>query len=114
MTEDEYIAELQKRWPRQGDAALETINLADEAVRRFPGSPKLLCMRGNLIELGPENCPHSLDDALACYKRAIEIDPQFAEAWEEVGYFYHNVLDEEDVAKPYLREAERLKGLHDD
>jgi tetratricopeptide (TPR) repeat protein len=112
MTENDYIEELQKRWPRRGDAALEVIALADEATRAFPRSPKLWCMRGDLIQLGPGNSP-SLDDALASYKRAVEIDPQFVEAWEEIGNFYHNVLDEEDKAKPYFHEAERLKGYHD-
>jgi tetratricopeptide (TPR) repeat protein len=114
MTEDEYISELKKRWPRQGDATLETIALADEAVRTFPLWPRLWCILGNLIELGPENCPHSLDDALASYKRAIEIDPLFAEAWEEAGYFYHNVLDDEPAAQPYFREAKKLKANHED
>jgi hypothetical protein len=70
-------------------------------------------MRGNLIECGPENSPHSLYDALASYKRAIEIDPQFIDAWENIGDFYRNVLDEEDEAKPYFHEAERLKGYHE-
>jgi len=45
-------------------------------------------------------------------KRAIEIDTQFAEAWEEVAYFHHNVLDDETAAQPYFREAERLRGYH--
>lgn len=70
-------------------------------------------MRGNLIELGPENSAHGLDDALASYKRAIEIDPQFIQAWEDIGDFYRNVLNQEDKAKPYFHEAERLKGYHD-
>jgi tetratricopeptide (TPR) repeat protein len=113
MTENDYIEELKKRWPRTDDAALEVIARADEATCAFPRSPKLWCMRGNLIELGPENSPYSLDDALTSYKRAIEIDPQFVEAWEEIGYFYRNVLDDEDNAKPYFREAERLTGNHD-
>jgi tetratricopeptide (TPR) repeat protein len=110
MTEDGYIAELKSRWPQKSNATLETIALADEATRAFPQSPRLWCMRGNLIELGPENCPHSLDDALASYQRAVEIDPQFTEAWEEIGYFYHNVLNDEVSAKPYFRQAEKLKS----
>lgn len=113
MTENDYIEELKKRWPRKGKATLETITFADEAIRTFPRSPKLWCMRGNLIELGRENSPHTLDDALASYKHAIEIDPQFIQAWEDIGYFYRNVLDEEDKAKPCFHEVERLKGYHD-
>ena len=114
MTEDDYISKLRSRWPREhcDDVTLETIALVDEAVRTFPLSARLLVMRGNLIELGPEDCPYCLDDALACYQRAIEINPQFAEAWEEIGYFYHNVRDDETTAQPYFREAERLRGRH--
>jgi len=67
-------------------------------------------MRGRLIQLGPESCPHSLDDTLLSFKQAIEIDPLFVEAWEEVGCFYDNVLDDEAAAQPYFREAKRLKG----
>jgi len=113
MNENDYIEELNKHWPQKGDATIETIALADEATRAFPRSPKLWCMRGNLIECGPENTPHSLDEALASYKRAIEIDLQFIEGWEDIGYFYQNVLDKEDEAKPYFHKAERLKGYHD-
>jgi tetratricopeptide (TPR) repeat protein len=111
VTEEEYIAELRERSPRNAKmkVAPETIALADEATRAFPRSAKLWCMRGNLIQLSSENCPHNLDDALASYKRAIEIDSSFAEAWEEVGYFYHNVLDDEPAAQPYLHQAEKLK-----
>lgn len=113
MNENDYIEELKKRWPRRGKATIEAITLADEATRAFPHSPKLWCMRGNLIEHGPENSSRSLDDALASYKRAVEVDPQFIQAWENIGDFYHDVLDEKDKAKPYFHEAERLKGYHD-
>ncbi len=41
MTEDDYISELRARWPRDSDASLETITLADEAVRAFPSSARL-------------------------------------------------------------------------
>jgi tetratricopeptide (TPR) repeat protein len=109
MTEEDYIAELRKRWPRKGKAMLETVALADEATRAFPRSPKLWCMRGNLITLGPENCPHSLNEALASYKKAIEVDPSFAKAWEEAGYFYQDILDDKPAAQPYFREVEKLK-----
>lgn len=115
MTENDYIEELKKRWPRTAKtkATLETIAFADEASRAFPRSAKLWCMRGNLIEDGPENCPHSLNEALASYKRAIEVDPQFIDAWEFIGDYNQNVLHKVDEAKPYFHEAERLKGYHD-
>ena len=114
MTESDYIAELKSRWPRDeaGDreASMETLALADEAVRAFPRSAPLWVIRGNLLELGPEECTLPLEESLVCYKKAIEIEPQLAEAWEEAGYFYRNVLEDEVIAQPYFHEAARLRG----
>ena len=110
MSEDDYIAELRSRVPDEGDLSLEVIALADEAVRAFPGSARLWCLRGDLIQIGPESCPHPLEEALASYRRAIEIDPGFADAWDEVGHFYDAVLDDERGAERYFREAARLRG----
>lgn len=119
MNENEYIAELRMRWPRGSsssepnfEATPETIAIADQAVAAFPNSPKLWCMRGDLIQLGSEDSPHSLDDAWACYQRATEIDPQFVEAWESLGYFHYAVLDDEITAQRFFTEAERSKGQH--
>ena len=110
MTEDDYISRLRAGWPQGSDASLQVIALADEAVRSFPQSPRLLVMRGNLIQLGPESCPHPLEEALHCYRRAVEIEPHFAEAWEEIGHYYDAVLDDEDGARPYFERAKALKG----
>jgi tetratricopeptide (TPR) repeat protein len=53
--------------------------------------------------------PHSLDEALACYQKAVEIDPQFARAWEEIGWFHDAVLDDKTTAEKYFRKAKTLK-----
>ena len=110
MSENDYITELKARWPQTSDASLETIALADEALRAFPQSPRLWCIRGDLIQLGPKSSPHNLDDALACYQRAIEIAPQFVEAWESIGHFHKAVLDDEATAQRFFSEAKKLKG----
>lgn len=114
MTEKDYITELTARWPRKvGDeASLETIALAGAAVQAFPLSPKLWVIRGDLLQLATENCPYPLEESLVCYKRAIEIDPQFAEAWESAAHFYDAVMADEQAAAPYFTEFERLKGNH--
>lgn len=115
VTEEDYITKLMARWPRREDSdevLLATIALADEAVRSFPQSPQLWCIRGDLIQLGPESCPHSLDDALACYWRATEIAPQFVVAWVSLGHFHSAVLDDEAAAQRCFSEATRLRGHH--
>jgi tetratricopeptide (TPR) repeat protein len=109
MTEGQYIQRLKDLWPRDTDASLEAIALADTSVSAFHGSARLWCMRGSLIQLGPEQCPHPLDEALASYRRAVELDPEFAEAWEELGHYYDAVLDDESGAEPFFERARKLR-----
>ncbi len=118
MNESEYISVLRARWPRGStssepnfEATPETIALADEAVLAFPNSPKLWCMRGNLIELASESCPHSLDDAGFCFLRAIAVDPLFVEAYEEAAHFFDAVMPDEQRAAFYFAEFRRLQQL---
>jgi len=110
MTEHDYISRLRAGWPQDRDASLEVITLADEAVRAFPQSARLWVMRGDLIQMGPESCPQPLEESLRCYQHAVEADPQFAEAWEEIGHYHDAVLDDEEGARPYFDRASSLKG----
>ena len=57
MKESEYIEKLFALWPTEGETSDEALALADEAVRAHPASAKLWCMRGDLIQLGPEDIP---------------------------------------------------------
>ena len=111
MSEEDFIEELRRRWPREAsqDVVLETLALADEATRAFPRSAPLWVMLGDLIQLGPKSTPHPLLEALASYQRAIEIDPKFASAWEEMAHFHSGVLDDEATAQKYFLEAKRLR-----
>jgi hypothetical protein len=109
VTEEEYYQRIRSDWPKKKEASLALIALADEAVASFPRSPRLWCMRGNLITLGPEENPHSLADALASYQRATEVDPSFAEAWEEIGHHYDVILTDEEGARPFFERAASLK-----
>ena len=109
MTEDDYISQLRGGWPKSRDASLQVIALADEAVRAFPQSARLWVMRGDLIQMGPELCPHPLEESLRSYQRAVEADPQFAEAWEEIGHYHDAVLDDEEGARQYFDRARSLK-----
>ena len=114
MTENDYITELKMLWPRgpRDEVSLETIALTGEAVQAFPHSPKLWVIRGDLLQLGPSDSPYPLEESLVCYKRAIEIDPQFAEAWESAAHFHDAVLGDEETAAPYFKEFDRLNGDH--
>jgi tetratricopeptide (TPR) repeat protein len=109
MTEDDYILRLKTLWPRESDASPEAISCADEAVNSFPSSARLWNIRGCIIQLGSENCPHTLEEALRSLRRAVELDPQFADAWEDIGHYYDLVLDDEEAAHEFLDKAQKLR-----
>lgn len=91
--EEDYIEALRERRPKgMPGTSMETLDLADEAVLRFPESPRLWQQRGDLIELGDGKSAHSLEDALQCYETAVKLDPDFAEAYESIGYYF-DVID---------------------
>ncbi|HEY0081820.1 MAG TPA: hypothetical protein VGB61_03445 [Pyrinomonadaceae bacterium] len=113
MKEAEYIERLFASWPRGHEAAPdELLALADEAVQAFPASAKLWVMRGNLIELGAGETSRALNDALVSYERAVSIDPNFVEGWEEIGYYYDAVMDDEERARQAFQQAGLLKNTN--
>jgi tetratricopeptide (TPR) repeat protein len=111
MDETEYIDKLKSLAPAEGEeASSQVIGLADEAVRAWPDSSKLWCMRGSLIQLGAEDNPYELGEALVSYERAIAADPKCVEAYEEIGHFYDAVMDDVERAKPFFHQAAMLKN----
>jgi tetratricopeptide (TPR) repeat protein len=111
MEENAYIERLKSLYPAEGEeASNQTLDLADEAVRAWPESPKLWCMRGDLIQLGADGAPYELGDALASYEQAIAIDPKWVEAYEEIGHFYAAIMDDAESAKPFFHQAAVLKN----
>jgi tetratricopeptide (TPR) repeat protein len=111
MEEADYIEKLKSSYPAEGeDVHTEILALADEAVRTFPQSAKLWCIRGDLIQLGSGEPSYELADALASYERAIIVDPKCIEGYEEIGYFYDLVIDDEERAKPFFDRAALLKS----
>jgi tetratricopeptide (TPR) repeat protein len=105
MKESDYIEKLFALWPTEGETSDEALALADESVRAYPDSAKLWCVRGDLIQLGSADVPYSLEDALACYERAVSIDPNFAEGYEEIGHFYDAVMPNPNLARRAFRKA---------
>ena len=88
---------------------VEPLRLVEEAIIAFPRSPKLLCMKGDLIQLS-DGSGYSLSDAAACYERAAFIDPSCAEAFESLGYFHDVVSDDPERAESAFRTAIALGG----
>lgn len=107
MTEEQYIVNLKLLGPmaQERETSLQAIELADEAVQAYPASAKLWCIRGDYIQLGPENCPHDLQEALLSYQRAVQVEPNCADAYDSIAYFLDAVENKPEEAKHYFKKA---------
>jgi len=107
VTEAQYIDQLKSLWPEESRASREVLSLAAEAVRDFPRSATLWFLRGQPITMAPDDYIFSGLDAICSFQQAIELDPAFTDAYEELGRCYDRGRQE---PKEYYRKAARLRG----
>jgi tetratricopeptide (TPR) repeat protein len=90
----------------RGYATTEALDAVAAALRDFPDSPALWCLRGDTIQLldTPGDDP-SLAAAEQCYIKAISLAPTDPVAHESLGCFYDAVLDDPARAEPFFRRA---------
>src|SRR5437016_3139904 len=86
---------------RDFGAALE---LYETLLREAPDSPKLWNERGVVLHQAGKR-----DDALASYRRAVEIDPRYALAWNNLGVLQAHQSDAESAMDAF-RAALRLQA----
>ena len=109
VTESDYVAALKTRWPEGPVASREALSLAAEAVRAWPRSAMLWFLRGQLITMAPDNYIFSGLDAICSFQQAIELDPAFTDAYEELGRCYDRGRQEPEKARECYRKAARLR-----
>ena len=109
MTEEDYIARLQALWLQSGQVPRGALAVADEAVKAFPQSAMLWLMRGQLIAMGSEHDFHSPADARKSFEQAIELDPHFANAYQELGNYHASYGKDPETALIYFKKAEQLR-----
>jgi len=105
---DLRIIDIRRRVAREGLASPDDIDAIDDILEAEGGSVELLILRGQLIQLVANGRPDELEEAFACYQEAIELDPDSAEAHEEIGHFLDGVADEPGEAVPFFRKAIEL------
>jgi tetratricopeptide (TPR) repeat protein len=110
MTEFDYIEKVKAAWPRDVDAsATEPLRLVEEGLSVFPRCAKLLCLKGDLIQLS-DGGQYDLADAQRCYQRAADLAPDSSEAFESLGFFYDAIDSNLEQAEIAFRRAAELGG----
>lgn len=102
------IADIRRRVAQKGGASGEDVDAVDDILESEGASAELLILRGQLIQLVAHDRPEELEEALACYQEALELDPGSAEAHEEIGHFLDDVADDPAEAVPFFRKAIEL------
>ena len=105
---DLRIADIRRRVTQRGGATERDVEEVDDILEAEGASAELLVLRGQLIQLLADDQPDALDEALACFEEALELDPRSAEAHEEIGHFLDDVADEPAEAVPFFRKAIEL------
>jgi Tfp pilus assembly protein PilF len=109
MTESEYHDAITQLVPDEGDLPIEAVNLVDAAVQEHPGSASLWQKRAHLIQLGPKEAPHSLEEALTSYHRALGLDPANSDIVEDIAHFHDAVMDDEHESQKWFAKLTQLK-----
>lgn len=110
MAEQERINETIALLDASSVTGWRTLADVEEALRAFPSSAKLWNLRGDLIQLDDEAEEHyTLENALESYQRAVELDGTYAEAFENIGYYYDVHEDDPDRAEAFFRRAIELE-----
>ncbi|MGI8543454.1 MAG: tetratricopeptide repeat protein [Aridibacter sp.] len=108
VTENEYLQKIKSVYTKDettDEATKEIFSLVEKAVKEYPESAKLWCLRGDLIQIGSSETNYELNDSLESYKKALEIDPSSFEAHESIGFFYDDHLGNYSLAEESFRKA---------
>lgn len=108
LTETDYISKISSLIPDEGDVPVAVMSVVEESIAEHPLSPKLWCLRGDLIQLAEKDAGYELNDALISYRRALEIDPSNAEAYESIGYYEDAITNNLAYAESSFRKAIEL------
>lgn len=110
MTESDYIQRIDLAWPRSIQAsATKALRLVEDGLSAFPSCAKLLCMKGDLIQLS-DGLEYQLADALHCYQQAADFAPESPEAFESLGFFFDAIENDLGRAETAFRRAAKLGG----
>lgn len=111
MQVDEYLNLIESGWPEKDHPpADELLRLAEKAISAHPTSPKIICVRADLLQLraifsAGSEAASLLDQAGDAYKASIAIDSSYAAAHEALGFMMFTFGNNPGEAENYFRSA---------
>jgi len=72
--------------------------------------PYLWLLRGNLLQLSESVSPMPLEEAEKSYLKALELDPDYIQAMENLAHFYDIVVPDKKRAHEFARLVQNRVG----
>ena len=86
----------------------EALAKVDALLVSNPLAAQLYLLRGQLIQLQPENTNYSLDDVEKSFQMAVELDVTYFDALVELMHFYDAVCPDTSKAVEYARKVKAI------
>ncbi|HEY0140914.1 MAG TPA: hypothetical protein VGF48_08460 [Thermoanaerobaculia bacterium] len=103
---DDFVRRIKNEIFRAEEASPAVLAQIDEELERQP-SAALWILRGDALQLS-EDDEYDPQDAETSYLKALELDPQSAEAYESLGHFTFAVNDDARASVQYFQRAIEL------
>lgn len=86
----------------------EALSLLDTIEQSCKLHPDLLVWKARSLQLLDDMSPYSLADIEAILRKALTIESDYLPAVVDLAYFYLNILDDSERAKPLFEQAFEL------
>jgi tetratricopeptide (TPR) repeat protein len=113
MEVGDYFHEITTLWPLPGSAPTrELVDLCRRAVVEHPESSVLWYDLGIIMERCDDGYGYRAADYLRCYEKSVRCDPNYADAYEELGYVLDVYFSDYARAERTFRRAIELGAEH--
>jgi len=109
MSEEDYIDQIRLVFPDEGDIPYEVMELIEMGIVDYPYSERLWVLRGHLIVLCTNDSVSDITDALLSYEKALKINPLNVQTYEDIGYYYEELVGDKVEAGLWFAKADQMK-----
>lgn len=99
----DFIRRMKGEITRTEHASAALLAEIEDELERAP-SAELWILRGDALQLSDSD-EDDLDEVEASYRKAIELDPNSADAYESLGHFILAMDDDAEASLEYFRKA---------
>jgi hypothetical protein len=109
LSESEYLRRLEAlaKYPDQSLAC----RAAEEALQAFPNAAQIWLLRGRLLAMRFADGEQVESEIRCSFEKAAELDPNMAEAWEELANYHDGIREGPKTAIIYRDIGKRRRIL---